>query len=396
MHGTLDLLTFYSGFKLESLSDSTIEPLANLSCIPLVAKDVPFEQEPPSIKLILATNLLNRVPGAIFNLENLTLLSLRSCGLTELPPAIGRLTRLQTLNIAQNRLRYLPGELLDLIAAPGQLTSLLMQGNCFWQASQLPTERPIDRALSDQFRGQAPGRQTSGAGTRGGASQLPEDGLLKLNSCSEMTELEAPLARRLPLGPLEGVAARYFARSPVQYRDSTGHVCSTFTLEDSYDDKKVPVEIREPGPAYATPPSSAVQTPRSERKSNSRGAFVPSLLELAARSCYASVELEDLPNYIPESLGSLRAVLERAAAQRAIGGYTCWRCKKTMVTPATEWLEWWQVARVKRSDNSVSTDFLPWSETAEEQAVPFLRKGCSWGCVPEERTVGAWAVGDTL
>lgn len=346
---------------------------------------MPFEHRPPSLKLLLSGNLLERVPGAIFDLENLTVLSLRGCGLKELPPAIGRLSQLQTLNLAQNRLRYLPAELLDLIAAPGQLTSLLLQGNSFWQASHLPTEWPIDHALRDQSRD-------------GEGAALPEDGLLKLNSCSELTDLEIPLAQRLPLSrgsDWSGMAARYFARSLTQYRDSSGHLCSEFSLDDSFDDTKVSVETAESTSTYATPPSSVVQPARPGGSGRTRGSFAPSLLELAARSCYGSADLEDLAGYIPESLASLRAVLERAAAQRAIGGYTCWRCKKTMVTPATEWLEWWQVARVKRQGNSVATDFAPWSDCPDEQAVPFLWRGCSSGCVPEERTVGAWAVKDT-
>ena len=73
---------------LEELSNETISRLSEFACIPIVAEDVPFEQSDPSLRLYLAQNPLIRAPGAIFNLEFLTVLSLRNTRITELPPSI--------------------------------------------------------------------------------------------------------------------------------------------------------------------------------------------------------------------------------------------------------------------------------------------------------------------
>lgn len=43
-------------------------------------------------------------------------------------------------------------------------------------------------------------------------------------------------------------------------------------------------------------------------------------------------------------------------------GQKCSVCRKIYVVPRTEWLEWWSVEG--------------------EGGLPFLRRGCSWGCVP--------------
>ncbi|KAM4063841.1 leucine rich repeat domain-containing protein [Hirsutella rhossiliensis] len=116
---------------LEELSDETISPLANFSCIPLVTKDVAFEQKVPELKLYLAMNSLRRAPGALFDLTHLTILSLRGNKLTELPPAISKLSNLKELNISQNRLTSLPAELLDLLQPRSNLRELVMHPNPF-------------------------------------------------------------------------------------------------------------------------------------------------------------------------------------------------------------------------------------------------------------------------
>ncbi|KAG7147269.1 hypothetical protein HYQ46_003902 [Verticillium longisporum] len=127
---------------LESLSNATIAPLAELVPIPLVAEDVPFEQKDPSLKLFLFGNPLFLVPGAVFDLQHLTVLSLRGCGLRELPAAVAKLSQLETLNLAQNSLRHLPAELLDLLAAPGKLKNMQLQGNDFYRPRGLPQDIP--------------------------------------------------------------------------------------------------------------------------------------------------------------------------------------------------------------------------------------------------------------
>ncbi|ROT35434.1 hypothetical protein SODALDRAFT_248764, partial [Sodiomyces alkalinus F11] len=359
-----------SSLNIESLSDETISLLGELTYIPMVAEGVPFENRDPCLRLFLSGNPLCRIPGAIFDLQNLTVLSLRSCGLKQLPPAIGKLQRLETLNLAQNELRQLPAELLDLIAAPGTLTDLLLQGNTFHQASCLPEQLDADSYHAQQQ-----------------SSSNPGAAVLSLGACDGSESHEQRLVQNLP-PTFEGMAARYMARSAIEYSDSAGVICSKFRL-DGGSGMAGPVEVdasqtHSGGPS---PPSSSAGATR-----------VPSLFELAARACYRSADLGALTDYVPDTLSRVRGVLDRAAEQRRVAGYSCWRCKKLLVTPTTQWLEWWQVARVRRqpdgdADGSGSTiQVSPWSDIVEEQAVPFLRMGCSWKCVPGHIEPGSWAV----
>lgn len=387
------VLTHRRFLGLESASDATIKPLEELSCIPIVAENVPFEHRDPSLKLYLSGNPLARLPGAIFDLQHLTYLSLRGCRLKELPPAIGRLQQLETLNLAQNCLKYLPAELVDLLAAPSNLRGLLLQGNNFYQASRLPEQ--VTRAERD-------GNATEPEADENMETGPPQARILRLESCDGSSTNEKRLRANLP-APLEGHVARYLARSPIQYSDTSGFTYSAFDM-DKLHDRAVPAELEEFSSASespsGTPPSSAPYASKSVGRhvSESDASGVPSLLELAARSCYRSPDLEDLASYLPESLAHVRNLLERAVEQRRQGGCTCSKCGKTMVMPATRWLEWWQVARVRRclaTDGTVGlTSFAPWSDNQEEQAVPFLRVGCSWKCLPEPMELGWWAVKD--
>ncbi|KAJ0278265.1 hypothetical protein Brms1b_010052 [Colletotrichum noveboracense] len=343
---------------LKSLSDATVRILSEFSCIPVVAEGVPFEHKDPSLELYLYRNPLQRLPGAIFDLEHLTVLSLRGCRLRELPPAIGKMRKLKTLNLAQNLLRYLPAELLDLMAAPSSLVELLLQGNHFFQNADLPRLSDMDNLTAEDPEGK--------------------------NLLEAWRE------------GFSGTAGRFFARSPVHYLDTSGFSHSDFRL----DPEAVMVPIDRPegdGASLVTPPSSAPYHSKSAGRSvmSTQGSRVPSLMELALRSAYKTSNLEELPDYIPE-MPKLQGLLERAADQKEVGGQTCCACKKPFVAPTVQWLEWWQVCLVE-SRQREGNHFLrsrPWTDLLEENdgAVPFLRRGCSWKCGPAEIREGQWSI----
>ena len=73
-----------------------------------------YEELTPSLHLFLSNNELDYVPGELFKLENLTVLSLRSNNLTEIFSSISKLTKLQELNVGSNQLNWLPWEILQL------------------------------------------------------------------------------------------------------------------------------------------------------------------------------------------------------------------------------------------------------------------------------------------
>ncbi|KAH7335117.1 hypothetical protein B0J17DRAFT_668766 [Rhizoctonia solani] len=95
------------------------------------------------IQLYLANNSFKALPSELFQLNNLTLLSLRGRNkLGSLPPAIGNLKSLRSLNIANNELTALPSELSYL-----NLQTLLLHPNPFLPkptADPTPTDGPND------------------------------------------------------------------------------------------------------------------------------------------------------------------------------------------------------------------------------------------------------------
>ncbi|GAO14035.1 uncharacterized protein UV8b_01877 [Ustilaginoidea virens] len=310
---------------LEELSNDTIRPLADFTCVPVVTKDVAFEQKEPELKIYLAMNRLRLVPGALFDLEHLTVLSLRGNKLTEIPPGIARLPNLKQINVSQNRLRCLPAELVDLFDQ--KLAELVLHPNPFYEPET-------------KFH--------FGFGIR----------------YASATEATTPTHDRLQ--------ALYLGRSPLQVSNSLGHVLSAFKFP-SFDEPAAKVAVICDTEGEAEP---GAEPPRFPRPSN-----VPSLLEMAARSCYSTAELGALPSHIPDGLSHLRALLGKAARQKYSGGSACSRCRKTVVAPPLEWLEWREISACGHLRNG-TVAVVPLSLADNERVVPFARRGCSWKCGP--------------
>ncbi|KAF4509011.1 hypothetical protein G6O67_005324 [Ophiocordyceps sinensis] len=313
-----ETIDFWS-LGLDDLSDETISPLANFSCIPLVTKDVAFEQKVPELKLYLAMNCLRRVPGALFDLTHLTILSLRGNKLTELPPAISNLFNLKELNVSQNRLRSLPAELLDLLQPRSNLCELVIYPNPFDEPDQ-----PIAGFAYD--------------------SDGPGDG--------------------------SHFGIKYLGRSPLQLFDSRGEAVSGFRLPSDGAAQKVVVEL--PG----TVPDAGVARPSR----------VPSLVEASLRSCYDSSQLAELQYYMPEGLPHLRRLLGRAAQQRDMGGIRCTQCKRSLIVPTVEWLEWHDVVKYTCRGAARAVSISSLRHLRVELALPFRYRACSWKCSPGAAT----------
>lgn len=113
-------LTTDRSFGLSKMQESTLEPLKFLVAERSISRpDVrspSFETFIPNLQLYLANNTLLQLPGQLFKLSNLTVLSLRHNNLTEIPSAIGDLVNLREFNVSNNRLRWLPYEILQLLS----------------------------------------------------------------------------------------------------------------------------------------------------------------------------------------------------------------------------------------------------------------------------------------
>ncbi|KAI9167556.1 Glucose-repressible alcohol dehydrogenase transcriptional effector [Paramyrothecium foliicola] len=310
---------------LEELSNDTVAPLSQLTCIPQITKDVAFEQKEPDLKIYLAQNLLSRLPGALFDLVNLTTLSLRGNRLTELPPAISRLQNLRELNVSLNRLRYLPMEMLELLDTADSLHSVVLHPNPFLQPESLSVDATAAYDESLSFR--------------------------------------RSLKDARPY-----FISQHLCRSPRQLTNSSGAVLSDFTIPPEVTKVPVPVETL-----------SSTTAPEG----SSRSSAVPSLVEVALRSCYASFDLPDLASYIPDGLSHLRQLLDRAVQQKESGGLFCSGCQKLIIIPTVQWIEWRAVyaGETRPNSNCVANG---------EFAVPFIHRSCSERCGPIDERGAHW------
>lgn len=228
---------------------------------------MPFEQVNPEVGLYLSNNRLTRAPGALFNLQHLTYLSLRNNKISELPPSISNLQNLRELNLSLNRLRYLPGELLNLLKFPSVLSSLHIHPNPFYRPqSRIPPRPEAGSVIHD------------GSGddlVPAGYIRLFEDDTVLISpdnrSIEEVRERLSTV--EIPY-PWHAWQVLLLARSPVQYCDSRGSVLSRFRLPykipddyaqsiDPKEEQHVTIETESvsalsvphlPGRAFGVPP----------------------------------------------------------------------------------------------------------------------------------------------
>ncbi|KAL6866762.1 hypothetical protein J3F83DRAFT_741050 [Trichoderma novae-zelandiae] len=337
------------GVGLEELSDDLVNRLGQVTSIPVVAKDVAFAPPPPNLQVYLALNKLSRLPGSLCDISNLTVLSLRSNGLTELPPAISKLTNLTELNLSHNKLRYFPADILDLVKPGGKLRDLFVTYNPFWRP-QRPESCTMDDTIGED------------RGSRGSWLYMHHD--------------------------KRDYMVHWLGRSPLQVSNSNGRVLSEFRLP-VMDEASELSETRVPVAVYideksGAPVSLSPQASTGLRKGEATPSSVPSLTEIALRSCYRSSYLRDLDSLIPEGLSHLQKLVQRTSLQKDMGGVTCSTCRKTIVVPLLEWVEWREL--LKCSFIFRGADRPPRAKifTDEELAAPLLYRACSWRCGPKD------------
>ncbi|VUC21381.1 unnamed protein product [Clonostachys rosea] len=339
---------------LTELSNDTIALLSQFTHIPKITKDVAFEQKEPELKLYLAQNRLMRLPGALFDVTYLTTLSLRNNKLTDVPPAIGKMSNLQQLNLSQNRIRNFPVELLDLFKANSRLEGLSLFPNPLLLAEQ-PFESLLDNVGEEPFQ------------VWDGAPWKTTENLPRF------------LTRRL-------------GRSPVQATESTGKITSAFSIQSIMDTGVVSVEhfFNAKHESHGSPnpseePDVAVQ---QQTASSTR---VPSLVEAVMRSAHRTPHLGEMVSYIPDELSHLRALCDRAAVQKDQGGLVCSQCRRAIVTPALEWIEWREIRSFSESTRfgrAGKYRLVPISVRRDEINVPFIHRACSLRCGPQEQHAG--------
>ncbi|RFU79803.1 leucine-rich repeat [Trichoderma arundinaceum] len=340
---------------LEELSHDTVDLIGQIACIPVVTKDVAFVQKEPELKLILSLNKLSRMPGSLFDITHLTVLSLRGNKLTELPSSISRLCNLKQLNISQNRFRHLPAEFLDLFKPGGKLHDLALFVNPFLQ----PKRRTPSIADGDHEAQLRPAPCTA---------HMYE----KIVDCDEIPRY----------------LTQWLGRSPLQFSDSKGQILSGFRLPLAGESPVPELPVAVASDQFGLSVSDSPRSSLSFQKGETRPSVVPSLVEIALQSCYGSSQLRDLESYMPDGLSHLQRLLQRASSQKDMGGLACSTCGKMMVVPPIEWLEWRElrVSTVLSDPEDETTDVItkPFTNNENEMAVPFLYRACSWRCGPKD------------
>ncbi|KAL1843279.1 hypothetical protein VTJ49DRAFT_2388 [Mycothermus thermophilus] len=349
-----------SGLDLETISDGLLDPISDIEPIPNVAKDVEFEKRDPRLQVFLFNNSLRSFPVSLFNAEHLTVLSLRANQLTTIPPAIGKLKNLEAVNIAQNYLSYLPGELLNLLQK-GKLRSFNFQPNRFWKpdTASLPPTNP-------------------------GAAEKYE--LLTFGNPPKVDRQSGWI----------GLTTKLHFRSPVQFFDGARNTYSTFKLppvskhpQDPTREGDDGIEIElEPFTQLAMPKEvtrelSAARLPTS-LMANSKGAR--SLFELALRACAISAQADRIAGWLREDAAEfpwpshLAPAVERAVETHREGGLRCSVCGRETLLPLAQWLEFRHIRLqyVVDGEQGFESDAVDLGQ----EPVPFLRVGCSWRCVP--------------
>ena len=338
-----------------------MRPLAAFTRVPSVTEGV-FSRLDPRLKIFLASNDLTTLPGELFKLDHLTVLSIRGNRIRDLPPAVGDLRCLKQLNIAQNRLRYLPFEILDLFSDTSRLQSYQFHPNPFFEplyppvnkeSVNTPTEVPIRIGLGNWDR--------------------PRRGAICCVS---------PDQRRRSWHPEWKVV--YQARTEVRFLDMNGALLkgppppAGFTMFPlPYENPTLVADIDD----VPTPP-----TPRGNEISRA-----PSLMEVALNACSRAPQLPYLSSYLPEHTPEyLPELLEMASMKKESGGSKCTICKRNFIVPRTEWLEWWEISRaVEEKGMASAASPLRQMENERdslEKTVPLMRRGCSWLCVPGSLT----------
>jgi len=350
-----------------------IRPLASFSSMPTFSQGASYQNLLPALRIYLASNQLRDVPGEIFNLEHLSVLSLRNNELEQLPAAIGRLHCLTELNVSNNAFRWLPYELLDLLSCPSNLKILHLHPNPFYEPYASDDDA---RSLS--------------LSPPGPLVEDPESKTIRDTICCVDPEHDHSTKAEWK--------ARLKCRSYVRFLDIDGMLLKGPQLTKGPDGSALRLSNL-PGCSrpratrgrdiQVAPPDDIPKAPTTWPAS-----LAPSLVELCVKSWAKTPNMPNLHEYYdgghPEKLSSLlegaRTLREAEATERK-----CTTCKRSFVIARTEWIEWWEIERsTSREQNGIAAIRTAANRRdVIESMVPLMRRGCSWRCLPDQVNFGA-------
>ncbi|KAH7073079.1 hypothetical protein BKA63DRAFT_473540 [Paraphoma chrysanthemicola] len=368
------------------LSDGDIRRIGELSSVIKAAPDpgneLPAEGQyrsmVPKIRVDLSINRLFRLTPTLFDVQNLTTLTLTSNNIEELPSEISRLRNLRELHISRNNIKWLPYEFLDLYRPQGHSgVRILGDSGVPWlmpktaQDFTPPNTMPL-RQLDYDLR----------------ISIAERSGEVDLLATPEMQALHAQLdtapnndrfvwllrdfelhATTMNKQRATGMASHhwdfeeagggepaYFARTPVSYFDEMGKLIrGSPPLPTSNQDNFAVITETLRG-AHGV--SSTWFTPPDFKA-------VKSLSTIALHVALRHLSAADVRDHIDPPPPVADAVLKQAE-QNDCGGYgvfkKCHVCSKQYVVARAQWIEWWR---------------------PQMPVLPFKVQVCSWACVPD-------------
>lgn len=105
------------------------------------------------------------------------------------------------------------------------------------------------------------------------------------------------------------------------------------------------------------------------------GSSSRSLTQAALLSCCNQQDLADLPDYFLEDLPpNVRKLLVSARAVHESGGRLCTTCRRKMVIPRKQWVEWWSMTAYHAH---------PMTTSNGNKIYPFLRQQCAMACTQD-------------
>jgi hypothetical protein len=409
-------VNFSSNLNLQTISNELLTPLKTLTKRPRYLdinaspRDTDFHPLQPQLQMFLSGNSLRALPSELFSLENISVLSLRTNNLELLSPHVSKLHNLIELNLAGNGLRFLPYELLTVIRSR-KLQSLTVLPNPLLRPFRfqgfLDHETPIpglfeqprskedlEESIKSLEMQQKEIREFLSEHRRNGAEETDPDiaaGNLDLEHHSWMLQLSRgymQASRELlssVLGKGEGLRdVPEVVDSYWDYLSEQGasecdlwrtpiFVASTPVVRFN-SDGSLPRGISQSTPPSQLSPDTATlpAIPGGAPIANI-GTRVPSLFELATSSAASVPEVPILHTLLPDDAPRpVTRALQAACQAREEGGRVCGVCGRNYTIVRTEWVEYWHLP--PKYGTRSSRDEMFW---------PFLRRGCSLGCVPD-------------
>ncbi|KLJ11470.1 hypothetical protein EMPG_13329 [Blastomyces silverae] len=312
-----------SNLNLRTIPSGLLRPIAQFTKYPIIAEmdELPslsppnceqfFSSFEPFLCLFMTNNRLKTLPAEVFELSNLSVLSIRHNELEQIPGSIGNLTKLRELNVGGNQLSYLPFEVLQLLQkSDTHMRQLAVHPNPFVMPESSNVAEWHCNVVSDGMftqRGQEAKKEE-----RDEATSAP---------APSSTEIRPASAGSVPIPIL-------IAKGIVQFFDAEGR----------------PVAAPEPitNSNTITPSPSPSSSFSPTLPSSSSSLFSPSLRDIALRAYNRGPQISDLIE--PDTFAGPAIILEllkHAEKVRDAGGKKCSGCARPFVITRAQWIEWW-------------------------------------------------------